>query len=87
MYIILTYDIGVERVDKIRKYLKRYLHWVQNSVLEGELTKADYRKIKKRLNELIEPDHDNIRIYKLRSDKYLDTEEIGLPKTDIDTII
>ena len=28
--------------------------WVQNSVFEGELTKAEYLKVRSRLNELID---------------------------------
>lgn len=34
MYVVMVYDVGVERVGR------RYLTWVQNSVLEGELSPA-----------------------------------------------
>ena len=39
MYVILVYDINVDRVDKVRKFLRQSLIWVQNSVFEGELTR------------------------------------------------
>jgi CRISPR-associated protein Cas2 len=41
MYVIVVYDVGIERLNKVRIFLKQYLNWVQNSVLEGELTKAE----------------------------------------------
>ena len=45
LYVIIVYDVGVERVNKVRIYLKQYLNWVQNSVLEGELTEPEYMKV------------------------------------------
>jgi CRISPR-associated protein Cas2 len=36
-YFIITYDIGEERVNLVRKTLKKYFTWVQNSVFEGEI--------------------------------------------------
>ncbi len=35
-YCIITYDVGEERVNRVRKILKRYLNWVQNSVLKED---------------------------------------------------
>ena len=49
MFVIVTYDVGEKRVNKIRKKLKMYLIWTQNSVFEGEITEA---KLKKCLAEL-----------------------------------
>ncbi len=46
MYIIAMYDINTEtkagrkRLRKIFKLMKQYLIHIQNSVFEGELTKA-----------------------------------------------
>ncbi|MCW7078368.1 MAG: CRISPR-associated endonuclease Cas2 [Canidatus Methanoxibalbensis ujae] len=31
MYVIIVYDVNVERVAKIYHYLLKYLNWVQNS--------------------------------------------------------
>jgi len=87
MYVIIVYDIGVERVNKVRIYLKQYLNWVQNSVFEGELTKAEYLKITNHLKELIDKNHDHIILYKSRDKRYLNTDEIGTRKADISTII
>ncbi|KXS44421.1 CRISPR-associated endonuclease Cas2 [Methanolobus zinderi] len=87
MYVIIVYDAGIERLNKIRIFLKQYLNWVQNSVFEGELTKAEYMKVRSRLKELIDDDLDCIFIYHVRDKKYLGIEELGTRKAEIDSII
>ncbi|TQD24008.1 CRISPR-associated endonuclease Cas2 [Methanolobus vulcani] len=87
MYVIIVYDAGTERLNKIRIFLKQYLNWVQNSVFEGELTKAEYMKVLSRLKELIDDDLDCIFIYHVRDKKYLGIEELGTRKAEIDSII
>ncbi len=87
MYVIIVYDVGEERVNKVRIYLKQYLNWVQNSVLEGELTVPEYMKIMNGLREIIDEKLDHVICYKSRDKKYLDTDEIGTRKAEISTII
>jgi CRISPR-associated protein Cas2 len=43
----MVYDVGVERVSKVLKVGRVYLTWIQNSVLEGEISEADLIKLKK----------------------------------------
>ncbi|ABE52054.1 CRISPR-associated endonuclease Cas2 [Methanococcoides burtonii] len=87
MYVIIVYDVGVERLNKVRIFLKQYLNWVQNSVLEGELTKAEYFKIQSHLKQLINKDEDSIFIYRVKDYKYLEFDELGTRPIEIDTII
>ncbi len=87
LYVIIVYDIGIERLNKVRIFLKQYLNWVQNSVLEGELTKAEYMLVLSRLKELIDPDEDCIFCYHVRDQKFLGFDELGTRKAEIDTII
>ena len=56
MYYLIVYDADISRVNKINKFLKRYLNWIQNSVFEGELNDADYLAVKKQLNTIINKD-------------------------------
>jgi CRISPR-associated protein Cas2 len=51
MYLILVYDIEVDRVNKVLKTCRKYLNWVQNSVFEGEITKGSLEKLKVELKE------------------------------------
>ena len=87
MYVILVYDIDEKRVNRVNKYLKRYLHWIQNSVFEGELTKAQYEIMLSGLKEIIEKDVDSVVIYKAKSEKQLKREIIGVEKSPTDMII
>lgn len=45
MYVILYYVFGEKRVAKALKICRKYLTHVQNSVFEGEVTQANYKKL------------------------------------------
>ena len=85
MYIIVVYDINVSRVNKIKKFLRQHLHWVQNSVFEGEVTRAEFERIKAGIRDLIDEDEDSVIIYKLRSEPR--REVIGMEKNPMGDII
>ncbi|PQV42765.1 CRISPR-associated endonuclease Cas2 [Methanohalophilus euhalobius] len=87
MYVIAVYDVGIDRLNKVRIFLKQYLNWVQNSVFEGELTKAEYMKVRSEVKELIDEDFDCVFFYHVKDKKYLGFDEMGARKTNIDTII
>lgn len=87
MYVIVVYDIGIERINDVRKFLKQYMLWKQNSVFEGELTRAEFERIKEGVKNLIDEDQDYVIFYILRDEKYLKREEIGTPKVDISNVI
>ncbi|MDK2781745.1 MAG: CRISPR-associated protein Cas2 [Archaeoglobi archaeon] len=38
LYVIIAYDVNVQRVNRVKKFLRMYLNWVQNSVFEGTRT-------------------------------------------------
>mgnify|MGYP000954053601 CR=1 FL=1 len=80
MFIILVYDVGVKRVAKVLRQSRKYLYWVQNSVLEGEISPANFKKLKEELKRIIDPDEDSLIFYILRSTKYSSREIIGLKK-------
>ncbi len=65
MYVIVTYDVGEKRINKIRKLLRRYLNWVQNSVFEGELTESKFEKCIHEIRDIIDESEDSVYIYKL----------------------
>ncbi|NMC59717.1 MAG: CRISPR-associated endonuclease Cas2 [Candidatus Methanofastidiosa archaeon] len=87
MYIIIVYDVSVERVNKVKSYLRQHLNWVQNSVFEGEITDSKLRELKNGLSSIIIKEKDNVIIYISKSDKFLLREMIGNPKSDISNII
>lgn len=77
MYALVVYDVDVKRVAKVHKYLKRYLHWVQNSVFEGELTEAQAEAMKSGLGRIVNDDTDSVLIYTARDRKWLTRETLG----------
>ena len=80
MYVIIVYDVGVERVNKIKKFLRTWLNWVQNSVFEGELTESEFLKVEDWLKNIIDKELDSIIIFKLRDRKYIDRKILGIEK-------
>lgn len=80
MYVIMVYDVGVERVNSVLKTARRYLHWVQNSVLEGEITPANFERLKNEVNNIIDKNNDSVTFYKLRTTKYLTKTTLGTIK-------
>jgi len=86
MYHIIVYDVGVEKVAKLHKFLKRYLNWVQNSVFEGELGEADYMIVKKQMKEILNVEVDSVLIFRFNK-KSCEKEVIGRERNSTDTII
>jgi len=80
VYVILVYDVNVKRVNKVLKTARRYLHWVQNSVCEGELTEAGYERLKADLRKVVNEEEDSVIFYLLRTTKYSKRELIGVKK-------
>mgnify|MGYP000238673921 CR=1 FL=1 len=80
MYLIMVYDVNEVRVSKVLKVARRYLNWIQNSVLEGEITQAKFLKLKSDLKRVIKENEDSIIFYKLRTTRYLDKEGMGVEK-------
>lgn len=55
MYCIVVYDMPVRKVPKVHKFLKKRLHWIQNSVFEWDLTKSEFVKLKGELKRMLKP--------------------------------
>lgn len=83
--MVIVYDVNVSRVNKVKKFLRQYLHWVQNSVFEGEITLAEFKRIKEGLLDLIDENEDSVVIYKLRSKPK--RESLGIEKNPLEDII
>ena len=87
MYYIIVYDADVKRVNRLHKYLKKYLNWVQNSVFEGELGDADYISVKKQINKIIVKDTDSVIIFKFRDKYSFEKEIVGRERNKISNIL
>lgn len=86
MYIILVYDINQKRVAKMLKLCRKYLHWIQNSVFEGEITMVKLKELKIKANRLMK-EGDSLIIFKSRQQEWLDKEILGEEKNPLDSFI
>jgi CRISPR-associated protein Cas2 len=87
VYLLIVYDVDVERVNKVHKFLKLFLHWRQNSVFEGEVSISQFKKIKSGIKEIVNKDKDSILIYNLKDRKNFKLEVIGIEKNPIEFIL
>ena len=87
MFIIVVYDICDNRVVRILKICRKYLNWVQNSVFEGEITKANFVKLKAELEKNMKKEEDSVIIYGLRTSLYSFRETLGIEKGGEEIII
>ena len=82
MYVVLVYDVsqqenGSKRWLRIFKICKKYLTHIQNSVFEGELSKAQLAKLQQELKLYIDEELDSVIIFKSRQETWLDKEFWG----------
>jgi CRISPR-associated protein Cas2 len=73
----MVYDMNVERVNRALSIGRKYLTWVQNSVFEGELTKAQFEHLKAELKQITDEEEDSIVFYLLRRKEYVGRETLG----------
>ncbi|MGW8449914.1 CRISPR-associated endonuclease Cas2 [Streptomyces niveus] len=78
MFVILVYDTAVERNPKVLKTCRKYLHWTQRSVFQGELSTAQYRALIAALKTTIDPDYDSIVTYATRSPDMIESNTLGV---------
>ncbi|MGW4365457.1 CRISPR-associated endonuclease Cas2 [Nocardia takedensis] len=63
MYVIVVYDTAVERNPVVLRTCRRYLHHVQRSVFEGELSPAQYRGFRTAIETAIDRSYDSVLVY------------------------
>lgn len=87
MYVIIVYDVSIDKVSKVCQFLRQYLNWVQNSVFEGELTESELEKVKVGIKKIINLHEDSVIIYQLLTQKAFKKEHIGTKKAEPSLII
>jgi CRISPR-associated protein Cas2 len=87
MYIIVVYDIEVERIDAVRHLLKQYLTWIQNSAFEGEITEGHLEELRLNLFEIIEKEKDSIIVYSINNPSWMKKRVWGKEKNTTENIL
>lgn len=86
MYVIVVYDVDQKRTGKMLKLCRRYLHWIQNSVLEGELSPLQLKQLKTEARNLMQ-DNDSLIVFASRDEKWLEKEVIGVERGSTDNFL
>ena len=88
MYVIAVYDVDQKRCGKMLKLCRSYLHNIQNSVFEGEITEAKLEELKIRAKKIMnDEDEDSLIIFKSRNEKWLEKEIVGIEKRSADNML
>lgn len=87
MYVIVVYDVGEKRVGKMLKLCRQYLSWIQNSVLEGELSEAKLRELKMKMNAVIDKNEDSIIIFTNKMGYNMNKSIIGKERMTTDNFL
>jgi CRISPR-associated protein Cas2 len=87
MYVILVYDVGEKRVGKMLKLCRKYLHWIQNSVFEGEITEVKLKELYQAAKLIMDTDTDSVIVFKSRDEKWLQKEIIGAERSSTDNFL
>ncbi len=87
MFVIGVYDIGEKRVTKVKKLFDQFLFWTQNSVFEGELSKAQLAEFKMRLEKIIDKRYDSIIFYIVGNKKWVTRDVVGVDRGNIGNIL
>jgi len=83
MFIIVSYDIPDDRRrTKVMKTLKNFGAHVQYSVFECDVDNNTYRRMQKKLNELINKKEDNLRYYVLSKEDLRKRRVVGKERTE-----
>ena len=87
MFVIITYDVKIERINRIRKLLKMYLTWTQNSVFEGEITEFKLQQCLSEVSKNTVKAQDSIYVYRVQNSKNIKKDVLGKEKNFDDLFI
>ncbi|WP_230393843.1 CRISPR-associated endonuclease Cas2 [Plantactinospora alkalitolerans] len=83
----MVYDTAVERNPAALRTCRQYLHWVQRSVFEGELSAAQHRSLITALRQQLDLGYDSVRLYRIGSAHLVDVETIGVELGHPDSVL
>lgn len=87
MYVIVVYDVGEKRVGKMLKLCRQYLCWIQNSVLEGELSETKLRELKIKMKNVIDEAEDSIIIFTNKLGDNMNKQILGKERMSTDNFL
>jgi CRISPR-associated protein Cas2 len=87
MYVILVYDVKQQRVGKLLKLCRRYLHWIQNSVFEGEISEVKLQELLLKAASFLDQKEDSILIFRSRTEQWLEKQVWGHERSPLGSFL
>jgi CRISPR-associated protein Cas2 len=87
MYVILVYDVKQQRVGKLLKLCRRYLHWIQNSVFEGEISEVKLQELLLKAAAFLDKEEDSILLFKSRTTQWLEKQAWGHERSPLGSFL
>jgi CRISPR-associated protein Cas2 len=87
MYVIIVYDVGVERIDAVRHILKKYLTWIQNSAFEGEITMGKLEEVRILIAGVMDKEKDSVVVYSINNPAWIEKTTWGRDKGTTDNVL
>lgn len=87
MYVILVYDFGERRVNKMLKLCRRYLNWIQNSVFEGEISEVKLKELLMQSEDFMNKEEDSIIIFSGFSQNSMEKRIVGKDCSSINNFL
>jgi CRISPR-associated protein Cas2 len=87
MYVILVYDVKQQRVGKLLKLCRRYLHWIQNSVFEGEISEVKLQELLLKATSFLDKEEDSILLFKSRTEQWLEKQVWGHERSPLGSFL
>lgn len=85
--MILVYDFGEKRVNKMLKLCRRYLNWIQNSVFEGEISEVRLKELLMSCDKFMNKGEDSVIVFSGPSQISLNKQIIGKERSSIDNFL
>ena len=79
MYVITAYDVEAKRTQLFKKTCQRFLSRVQNSVFEGNLTRAQLMKLTHQLKQLIKSE-EMVKLWVIADNQIFTIHTLGTQK-------
>lgn len=87
MYVVAVYDVASKRGGKMLKLCRQYLHWVQNSVFEGELTQVQLKALIQESKVIMDESYDSFIIFQSNRSSWMEKQIIGREKGSNDQFL
>ncbi|WP_460586428.1 CRISPR-associated endonuclease Cas2 [Hymenobacter arcticus] len=75
-----------QRVGKLLKLCRRYLHWIQNSVFEGEISEVKLQELLLKAASFLDKEEDSILLFKSRTEQWLEKQVWGHERSPLEGV-